>query len=204
MVPHSLWRWLRRNGREARALVRRLTLERLENRSLLDIRFAVIGDYGTRSGEETLVANMVRDWKVDFVTTTGDNSYSSDYAADVGFHYGEFIGTTFATTRFFPAMGNHEAPNFTDYFSVPDSNYEVSRGPADLFFIDSEQMLGRRPVAGDVVARTIGSLNETVPVRLRPPPAAFVGKRSWLASADPVAVRGVGGRRGVFRRRPSL
>src|SRR3989344_5792360 len=50
-----------------------------------DITFAVVGDFGANSDPESDVANLIKSWNVNFVTTTGDNIYdSSNYDQSIG------------------------------------------------------------------------------------------------------------------------
>ncbi len=104
---------------------RSLQLERLEDRQLLAVRFAVIGDWGSNSTSADDVAGMIKhaDWDVDLILTTGDNNYGqidvghSDWETRIGARYGEFIKgrsdakyplQTSDVQRFFPSVGNHD------------------------------------------------------------------------------------------------
>src|SRR5439155_5430524 len=79
-----------------------------------NVRFAVIGDYGSPGQPERDVANLVKSWRPDFIITTGDNNYPHGAATtidqNIGQYYHDFIfpyvgsygvGATF--NRFFPA-----------------------------------------------------------------------------------------------------
>jgi hypothetical protein len=121
-------------------------------------RFAVIGDFGVDTGDEALVAARVREWHPDFVVTVGDNNYpsgeSSTIDANIGQHYGEFIGqyqgkygTGSTTNRFWPCLGNHDwyaatgAQPYLDYFPALPGNrryYDVVLGTIHLFAVDSD------------------------------------------------------------------
>ncbi|MCA9265735.1 MAG: metallophosphoesterase, partial [Planctomycetales bacterium] len=104
---------------------RRLSVESLEVRQLLAVRFAVIGDWGSSTVNADYVAQMVShsSWNVDFILTTGDNNYSQidvahdDWNSNVGARYGSYIQgrsddkyplQTSPTQRFFPSVGNHD------------------------------------------------------------------------------------------------
>ena len=103
-----------------------LNVERLEDRRLLAVRFAVIGDWGSSSINADYVANMIKheDWDVDLILTTGDNNYGqidlghSNWESLVGARYGAFIQRrsdgkyqlqTSDVQRFFPTVGNHDS-----------------------------------------------------------------------------------------------
>jgi len=122
--------------------------------------FAAIGDYGDDSNPEAAVANMVDDWDPDFVITLGDNNYPAGTAStiedNIDKHYGNFIENTFAETRFFPSLGNHDwgdegVPSITcignvctgpylDHFDLPGNEryYDYVKGPIHFFVLDSD------------------------------------------------------------------
>lgn len=120
------------------------------------IRFAVIGDYGhDQTGGAISVANMVDTWGVDFIVTTGDNSYySDDIDRGIGQYYHEYIfpyaggygpGSPTGSNRFWPAMGNHDwdidgLPRWQNYFVLPGNEryYSIVRGPVEFFIVDSD------------------------------------------------------------------
>ena len=100
--------------------------------------FAVIGDFGSGSLLQDEVADLVKSWNPDFVATTGDNSYVSDYDSTVGFSYQEFIDSG----SFYPSIGNHDwqYPNaYLDYFDLPGNQlyYDVEIGDVHLFLFDN-------------------------------------------------------------------
>jgi hypothetical protein len=84
--------------------------------------FAVIGDFGSGVDFQARVAQMIDRWNPDFIVTTGDNSYFSDYESTVGATYGHYV----ESGRFFPAIGNHDL-NYPDsyfsYFDLPGAKY---------------------------------------------------------------------------------
>lgn len=59
------------------------------------VRFAVIGDYGSGTANETAVADLVKSWNPDFIITVGDNNYpygaAATIEANIGRDYHEFI-----------------------------------------------------------------------------------------------------------------
>lgn len=88
------------------------------------IVMAIIGDYGGGQDGERRVADLIDTWNVDFITTVGDNVYSSETAQPftalenkVGKFYHEYLypyngrfgaGSPTGKNRFFPALGNHD------------------------------------------------------------------------------------------------
>lgn len=94
--------------------------------------FAFIADYGCDGGipvsssDDVVtpplhnpvekVANMVKSWQPDFITTGGDNNYSTSQNRhcsisindNVGKYYGDYINQDITKNRFYPAFGNHD------------------------------------------------------------------------------------------------
>jgi tartrate-resistant acid phosphatase type 5 len=120
------------------------------------MRFALIGDYGSDDAAERMVANFViTNLQPEFVVTLGDNNYGTetDYDQTVGKYYSRYIGNYAGaygsgspTNRFFPAIGNHDYFDFTDYapytnyFTLPGNEryYDVRKGPVHIFILNSE------------------------------------------------------------------
>ena len=121
------------------------------------IEFAVIGDYGLASAEESAVAELVRGWNPEIVITTGDNNYPNGAAStideNIGQYYHRFIapyrgkyGKGADRNRFFPALGNHDwrtwnlAP-YLDYFELPGNEryYTFTWGPVQFFAVDTDR-----------------------------------------------------------------
>src|SRR4051812_45485396 len=85
-----------------------------------DLRFAAIGDYGTNDPKEAAVAQLVKNWKPEFIITLGDNNYSGGESTtidqNVGKYYHEYIlnyhgsygAGSIGVQRFFPCFGNHD------------------------------------------------------------------------------------------------
>lgn len=121
-----------------------------------DVRFAVIGDYGSDGQPSADVAKLVKSWNPDFIITTGDNNYpdgaASTIDANIGRYYHTFIapypgsyGAGSDKNRFFPSLGNHdwdtdEAKPYFDYFTLPGNEryYDFTRGPVHFFAVDSD------------------------------------------------------------------
>ena len=131
-----------------------------------ELRFAVIGDFGSGSADEAAVANLVKSWNPSFILAAGDDRYGArDYDAAVGHFYCDYLkdtgsgaycsGGTSAVNRFFPALGNHDYSDgsglteYLSYFTLPGSGipagsrmgqeryYDFIQGPVHFFVIDS-------------------------------------------------------------------
>jgi len=126
------------------------------------VRFAVFGDYGDGLAPgAAAVSQLVSRLQLDFIVTTGDNSYdNADYEANVGQFYSGFIGNYTGThgpgspvNRFFPSLGDHEYTDggvdaYLEYFTlpgegVPSTNtsgneryYDIVMGPVHVFLLN--------------------------------------------------------------------
>ena len=123
---------------------------------ITEVRFAVIGDFGTAGEPLRIVADMVIGWEPDFIITTGDNNYTDGEAEtideNIGQYFHQFIfpylgeyGEGAQVNRFFPTLGNHDwnttnAQPHLDYFTLPGNEryYDFVWGPVHLFAIDSD------------------------------------------------------------------
>ena len=121
-----------------------------------NIRFAVIGDFGSNEKPEADVAALVKSWQPDFVITVGDNNYPSGAESTIdltiGQYYSDFIhpylgkfGPGASNNRFYPTLGNHDwvaknAQPYLDYFTLPGNEryYEFALGPLDFFALDAD------------------------------------------------------------------
>ena len=124
--------------------------------SHLSANFAVIGDYGLASKPESDVADLVLNWKPDFIVTVGDNNYQSGAATsideNIGQYYHSYIypysgayGSGATTNKFFPVLGNHDwlttnAQPYLNYFNLPGNHryYDFVQGPVHFFMLDSD------------------------------------------------------------------
>ncbi len=110
-------------------------------RSSSQIRFAVIGDFGSAGPVEDEVAQMVKKSHPDFIVTTGDNNYPDGLAStieeNIGQYYGDYLG------RFYPTLGNHDIVRgyqpYLDYFHLPENEryYDFVKGPIHFFSLNS-------------------------------------------------------------------
>ena len=132
----------------------------------LTVTFAAIGDYGGDNANEQAVADLVDSWGVDFVVTTGDNSYGSTAIDDnIGKYYSDYIGNYIGsygsgsvTNRFWPAMGNHDYTDgggstaYFNYFTLPSNEryFDFVKVPVHFLVIDSNEAgLGSPASVGD-------------------------------------------------------
>jgi hypothetical protein len=122
----------------------------------LEVRFAVIGDFGMDNQAEADVSALIHGWAPDIVITVGDDNYPSGAAdtldANVGKYFHDFIfpytgayGTGADVNRFFPTLGNHDwitdgAQPYFDYFTLPGNEryYDFVWGPVHFFALDSD------------------------------------------------------------------
>ncbi|MCU1288828.1 MAG: hypothetical protein JWN60_1057 [Acidobacteria bacterium] len=129
----------------------------LLNAQAQTIKFAVIGDFGSGDEHEREVADLVKSWNPDFITTTGDNNYPDGEASTIDKNIGQFYhdyiypykgsygAGAAGVNRFFPTLGNHDwntpkAQPYLDYFTLPGNEryYDFVRGPLHLFMLDSD------------------------------------------------------------------
>ena len=121
----------------------------------LQVRFAVIGDYGWSGTAEAEMADLVHSWEPDIILTVGDNNYPSGERAtiddNIGQYYHDYIypytgsyGEGADENRFFPTLGNHdfyseEGQPYFDYFSLPGNEryYDFTWGPVHFFALNS-------------------------------------------------------------------
>src|SRR5262245_24683920 len=114
----------------------------------------VIGDYGSTAPGEVNVARMLNGWEPDFIMTVGDNNYPDGAADTIDANIGQFFhdyiypyqgiyGQGAISNRFFPVLGNHDAPNlpvYLAYFALPGNEryYNYRQGPVEIFALNSE------------------------------------------------------------------
>lgn len=120
------------------------------------LRFGVIGDYGTNTQPEADVANLIKSWNPDFITTVGDNNYpvgsASTIDENIGQFFHEYIGSyqgTYGqgadTNKFFPIPGHRDWDTdnmqpYLDYFTLPNNEryYDFIMGPVHFFMLDTD------------------------------------------------------------------
>lgn len=110
-----------------------------------------IGDFGDDGADEQSVAEYVVAQEPDIIVLTGDNSYSGNYANDVGHDYGGVV----ARNKMIPCPGNHDwdynyLADYLGYFAGilglarngQKRYYSMRFGPIEFFMLDSD---GREP-----------------------------------------------------------
>lgn len=122
----------------------------------VQVRFAVIGDYGSGNQNAKDVADLIKSWNPDLIITTGDNNYPSGQYETIDNRVGQFFsdyihpyrgdyGEGGSENLFFPTLGNHDwmtdnAKPYLDYFTLPGNEryYDFSRGIVHFFAVDSD------------------------------------------------------------------
>jgi len=111
--------------------------------------FAVVGDFGSGTANETAVASMISSWHPDFVQTVGDNAYplGSRELLDP-----RIFGPYAAVMReaaWFPALGNHDVkadggrPELEAFHSLGKERwYRFTWGNAAMVVLDSDVSVG--------------------------------------------------------------
>lgn len=107
--------------------------------------FAVIGDFGSGTPNETAVAALIASWHPDFVLTVGDNAYPDGSA---GVLDRDIFGPYAAAMResaWFPALGNHDVktddakPELDAFHSLGNERwYRFTWGNAAVVVLDSD------------------------------------------------------------------
>lgn len=135
-----------------------------------DTVFAFIGDYGDSGNKARKVATMVKDWKPEFIITSGDNNYGggrlSTIKDNISQYYSNYIYNPDAPqgyrctgiadraeeNRFFPSPGNHDYDadineNYLKFFTLHGNErwYDFRKGSVHFFSLDSnrEEDFGR-------------------------------------------------------------
>jgi calcineurin-like phosphoesterase family protein len=112
--------------------------------------FAVVGDYGSGTSDETAVASLIQSWHPDFVLTVGDNAYpmgSNDLLdPDIFRPYAAVM----RESAWFPALGNHDVkadggkPELEAFHSLGRERwYRFTWGDAAVVVLDSDTSVAR-------------------------------------------------------------
>src|SRR3954452_534264 len=127
--------------------------------------FAVVGDFGSATPNETAVASLIASWHPDFVLTVGDNAYPLGSAELLDRDIFGPYAAVMRESAWFPALGNHDVkaddgkPELDAFHSlgnerwyrftwgnsavvVLDSNISVAPGSPQLRFARSALALG--------------------------------------------------------------
>jgi len=107
--------------------------------------FAVVGDFGTGSGNEAAVASMIRGWHPDFVLTVGDNAYPLGSGAFLDRDIFDPYAAVMRESAWFPALGNHDVkadggkPELAAFHSLGSERwYRFTWGNAAVVVLDSD------------------------------------------------------------------
>ena len=106
--------------------------------------FAVVGDFGSGTNNETAVASLIESWRPDFVLTVGDNAYPQGLP---GLLDRDIFGPYAAVMRrsaWFPALGNHDVktnggkPELEAFHSLGNERwYRFNWGNTAVVVLDS-------------------------------------------------------------------
>jgi len=107
--------------------------------------FAVVGDFGSGTQNETAVASMIESWHPDFVLTVGDNAYPQGSAGLLDRDIFEPYGEVMRGSAWFPALGNHDVkanggkPELEAFHSLGTERwYRFTWGNAAVVVLDSD------------------------------------------------------------------
>ena len=122
----------------------KLTLPNKES----SVRFVVIGDTGTGTGQQLELANvMVRyrqTFPFEFVLLVGDNMYGSEKAADYKVKFENIYKPLLdQQVKFYAALGNHDESNqrFYEFFNMEGQEYyRFKKGNASFYALNSNYM----------------------------------------------------------------
>ena len=70
--------------------------------------FAVVGDFGSGTSDETAVASLIQSWHPDFVLTVGDNAYPMGSKELLDRDIFRPYAAVMRESAWFPALGNHD------------------------------------------------------------------------------------------------
>jgi Calcineurin-like phosphoesterase len=107
--------------------------------------FAVVGDFGSGTKNESAVATLIGSWRPDFVLTVGDNAYPLGSAALLDRDIFEPYATLMRESAWFPALGNHDVkanggkPELDAFHSLGNERwYRFAWGNAGVVVLDSD------------------------------------------------------------------
>ena len=111
--------------------------------------FAVVGDFGSGSVNETAVAAMIESWHPDFVLTVGDNAYPLGSAELLDRDTFGPYAAVMRESAWFPAFGNHDVkadggqPEVEAFHSLGNERwYRFTWGNAAVVVVDSDLTVG--------------------------------------------------------------
>jgi 3',5'-cyclic AMP phosphodiesterase CpdA len=107
--------------------------------------FAVVGDFGSGTSDETAVASLVESWHADFVLTVGDNAYPEGAADLLDRDIFQPYAAVMRESAWFPALGNHDVkadggrPELEAFHSLGRERwYRFTWGNAGFTVLDSD------------------------------------------------------------------
>ena len=107
--------------------------------------FAVVGDFGSGTSDETAVASLIQSWHPDFVLTVGDNAYPMGSKELLDRDIFRPYAAVMRESAWFPALGNHDVmadggePELEAFHSLGTERwYRFTWGNADVVVLDSD------------------------------------------------------------------
>ena len=107
--------------------------------------FAVVGDFGSGTTDETAVASLIESWHPDFVLTVGDNAYPTGSAELLDRDIFRPYAAVMRESAWFPALGNHDVeadngePELEAFHSLGNERwYRFTWGNAAVVVLDSD------------------------------------------------------------------
>jgi hypothetical protein len=107
--------------------------------------FAVVGDFGSGTTDETAVASLIESWHPDFVLTVGDNAYPLGSKALLDRDIFRPYAAVMREAAWFPALGNHDVkadrgkPELEAFHSLGKQRwYRFTWGNAAVVVLDSD------------------------------------------------------------------
>lgn len=106
--------------------------------------FAVVGDFGSGTSNETAVASLIESWHPDFVLTVGDNAYPMGSTELLDRDIFGPYAAVMRESAWFPALGNHDVeadggkPELEAFHSLGNERwYRFTWGNAAVVVLDS-------------------------------------------------------------------
>jgi acid phosphatase type 7 len=107
--------------------------------------FAVVGDFGSGTSDETAVASLIESWHPDFVLTVGDNAYPMGSKELLDRDIFRPYAAVMRESAWFPALGNHDVmadggePELEAFHSLGNERwYRFTWGNAAVVVLDSD------------------------------------------------------------------
>jgi 3',5'-cyclic AMP phosphodiesterase CpdA len=111
--------------------------------------FAVVGDFGSGTRNETAVASVIESWHPDFVLTVGDNAYPLGSPGLLDRDIFRPYAAVMRESAWFPALGNHDVkanggkPELEAFHSLGNERwYRFTWGNTAVVVLDSDVSVG--------------------------------------------------------------